>query len=153
MLQRKNTFFWANTFHEGFLGVVIISRGHLLKCFIIICNQDFWNHFMGYVRYPPPHPIVFLNNYCFFQITKAFLEPLGANENELAENLVREEFISGISSQSHQRTKEEQEILSNLTQTMKEFYQTNTSRLFMQAYTQNCSDLIVYVGELITSKD
>jgi hypothetical protein len=73
---------------------------------------------------------------------------MGANENVFAENLIKEEFISGISNESHHRTKGEEEVLSNLTKTMIEFYQTNTSRMFVQAYTQNCSDMIVYVGEL-----
>jgi hypothetical protein len=72
---------------------------------------------------------------------------LGANENDLTENLIEEEFILGISNESCQRTKEETAILSNLTQIMKEFYQTTNSQMFVKASTQNCPDLIVNVGE------
>jgi hypothetical protein len=36
--------------------------------------------------------------------------------------------------------------LSNMTQTMNEFYQTKDSQMFVRASTQNCSDLIVNVG-------
>ncbi len=80
-------------------------------------------------------------------MTKSFLEPLGANENVLVENLLQEQFISGISDVSRQRTTEEEEILSNLTQSMKDFYQSKDSQMFARASTQNCSDLIVNVGE------
>jgi hypothetical protein len=72
---------------------------------------------------------------------------LGANENDLTENLIEEEFIWGISNESCQRTIEENSILANLTQIMKEFYQTTNSQMFVKASTQNCSDLIVNVGE------
>jgi hypothetical protein len=72
---------------------------------------------------------------------------LGANENDLTENLIEQEFIWGISNESRQRTIEENSILSNLTQIMKEFYQTTNSQMFVKASTQNCSDLIVNVGE------
>jgi hypothetical protein len=80
-------------------------------------------------------------------VTKSFLEPLGANENVLVENLLQEQFISGISDVSRQRTTEEVEILSNLTQSMKDLYQSKDSQMFARASTQNCSDLIVNVGE------
>jgi hypothetical protein len=80
-------------------------------------------------------------------VTKSFLEPLGANENVLVENLLQEQFISGISDVSRQRTTEEEEILSNLTQSMKDFYQSKDSQMFARASTQNCSDLIVNVGK------
>ncbi len=80
-------------------------------------------------------------------MTKSFLEPLGANENVLVENLLQEQFISGISDVSRQRTTEEVEILSNLTQSMKDLYQSKDSQMFARASTQNCSDLIVNVGE------
>jgi hypothetical protein len=79
-------------------------------------------------------------------MTKSFIEPFGANQMVLAENLIREEFISGILNETCQRTKDEVEMLSNMTQTMKEFYQTKDSQMFVRASTQNCSDLIVNVG-------
>ena len=82
-------------------------------------------------------------------MTKTFLEPLGTNQNVLVENLIQEEFISGISDESPQRTKEENATLSNLTQIMKEFYQTKNSQMFVKASTQNCSDLIVNVGKVV----
>jgi hypothetical protein len=76
---------------------------------------------------------------------------LGANENDLVMNLIEEEFIHGNFNESRQRTKEEEEIWSNFTKTMNEFQQTNNRRLFTRASTQNCSDLIINVGELVTS--
>jgi hypothetical protein len=69
----------------------------------------------------------------------------------LVVNLIEEEFISGISNESPHRTKDDEGIWANLTQTMNEFQQTNNSRLFSRASTQNCSDLIINVGELVTS--
>jgi hypothetical protein len=84
-------------------------------------------------------------------MTKSFLEPLGANKNALAEKLIREEFISGMLNESHQRMKEEEELFSNLTQTMKEFYQKTNSQMFVRASTQNCSDMIVNVGMHVLS--
>jgi len=55
-------------------------------------------------------------------MTKSFIESFGANQMVLAENLIREEFISGILNETCQRTKDEVEMLSNMTQTMKEFF-------------------------------
>ena len=81
-------------------------------------------------------------------MTKAFLEPLGANDNLLAENLIQEEFVVGIYNEtSRQRTKDEEEMVSNLIQSMKMFYERKNSQKFVLASTQNCSDLIVNVGE------
>jgi hypothetical protein len=79
-------------------------------------------------------------------MTKSFLEPLKTNQNVSVENLVREEFISGILNESQQRTKDEEE-LSNLAKTMPELYHTKDSQMFVRTSTQNCSDLIVDVGE------
>jgi hypothetical protein len=53
-------------------------------------------------------------------MTKSFLEPLKTNQNVSIENLVREEFISGILNESQPRTKDEEEVMSNLAKTMPE---------------------------------
>ncbi len=80
-------------------------------------------------------------------MTKSFLEPLKTNQNVSVENLIPEEFISGILNESQQRTKDEEEVMSNLAKTMPELYHTKDSQMFVRTSTQNCSDLIVDVGE------
>ena len=77
------------------------------------------------------------------------MEPLGLNDNLKVTKLIIEEYIDGISNGTLERTEEENQILTNMTNRMKEFYQWDGRKSFLSMTAQKCSDLILYVGKII----
>ena len=79
------------------------------------------------------------------------MEPLGANGNSQAEKLIDEEFIDGIKpgpNGTRKRTPAQIKKLESIKQKMREYYNWNEKSNFDLMAAQNCSDMIVEVGQL-----
>jgi len=76
------------------------------------------------------------------------LEPLGLNDNLKVTKLIVEEYIDGISNKTFMRTEEENQILTNMTDKMKEFYKWDGKKSFVSMAAQRCSDMLLYVCKL-----
>jgi hypothetical protein len=79
---------------------------------------------------------------------------LEINQNSKAKQVMLEEFIKGKkfdSSKTLQRSIEEEQILDGIKQKLKENYIWNEDTSFARMASQNCSDMIVHVGENIFS--
>lgn len=76
------------------------------------------------------------------------MEPLGLNDNLKVTKLIIEEYINGISNKTLVRSEEENQILTNMTDKMKEFYKWDGKDSFVSMAAQNCSDMILYVCKL-----
>jgi hypothetical protein len=86
----------------------------------------------------------------FSQLSFSFLEPLGINQNSKAKQVMLEEFIKGKkfdSNQTLKRSNEEEDILNEIKEKLKENYDWNENTSFARMAGQNCSDMIVHVGE------
>jgi hypothetical protein len=79
------------------------------------------------------------------------MEPLGINDNPSASKLIMEEFIDGRKGESN-RTKEEQVIMNDTLRKLSENYAWNEKSYFSQMAGQNCSDMLLHIGELIVYK-
>ncbi len=78
------------------------------------------------------------------------MEPLGINDNPTASKLIMEEFITG-KKEEFNATKEEQVIMSNILTKLSEKYAWNETSHFPEIAGQNCSDMLLYIGELISA--
>ena len=88
----------------------------------------------------------------FSQLSYAFLETLEINQNSKAKQVMLEEFIKGKkfdSSNSLKRSIEDEHILDGIKQKLKENYNWTEDTSFARLAGQNCSDMIVHVGENI----
>ena len=81
-------------------------------------------------------------------MSKSFLEPLGANDNLLAEKVIDEEFIIGIKSGPNgtpKRTLDEIQTLETVKQKLRKNYNWTERTNFDLLAAQKCSDMIVEI--------
>jgi len=76
------------------------------------------------------------------------MEPLGINDNPTATKLIMEEFITGRKGEFN-ATKEEQVIMSSILTKLSENYGWNATSRFPEMAGQNCSDMLLHIGEFI----
>jgi hypothetical protein len=84
------------------------------------------------------------------QVRKSFLEPLGANDNIMAEKVIEEEFINGPKpgpNGAPQRTPDEIQMLETIKQRMKKHYNWTEETNVDLLAAQKCSDMIVEICE------
>ena len=74
------------------------------------------------------------------------MEPLGINDNPTASKLIMEEFIDGRKGESN-ATKEEQVIMNNILTKLSENYAWKEKSYFSEMAGQNCSDMLIHIGE------
>jgi hypothetical protein len=80
-------------------------------------------------------------------VRKSFLETLELNENSEASLLITEEFFEGIQNYSKERTTEELNILSKIDQKMNSYNTLDGKPSFINAASQTCQDVLLYVGK------
>jgi hypothetical protein len=73
---------------------------------------------------------------------------LELNENSEASLLITEEFYEGIQNYSKKRTTEELNILSKIDQKMSSYNTSDGKPSFINAASQSCQDMLLYVGKL-----
>jgi hypothetical protein len=86
------------------------------------------------------------------KVSKSFLEPLGANDDLLAEKLINEEYIIGIKpgpNGTPKRTPVEIQLMENINQKLRENYNWTEKTNFGLVAAQKCSDMIVEVCKFI----
>ncbi len=88
-------------------------------------------------------------------MSKSFLEPLGANDDLLAEKLINEEYIIGIKpgpNGTPKRTPVEMQLMENINQKLRENYNWTDRTNFGLVAAQKCSDMIVEVCKFFKKK-
>ena len=89
------------------------------------------------------------------KVSKSFLEPLGANDDLVAEKLINEEYIIGIKSGPNgtpKRTPVEMQLMENINQKLRENYNWTERTNFGLVAAQKCSDMIVEVCKFFKKK-
>jgi hypothetical protein len=78
------------------------------------------------------------------------MEPLGINGNPNAARIILEEFIDGRKPESNrtlQQSQEDENFLKNIMKKISENYAWNEKSSFSLMAGQNCSDMLVNIGE------
>jgi hypothetical protein len=78
------------------------------------------------------------------------MEPLGINGNPNAARIILEEFIDGRKPESNrtlQQSQEDENFLKNIMKKISENYAWNDKSSFSLMAGQNCSDMLVNIGE------
>ncbi len=78
------------------------------------------------------------------------METLGINDNPTATKLIMEEFVAGRKGEFN-ATKEEQVVMSSILTKLSENYGWNATSRFPEIAGQNCSDMLLYIGEMISA--
>ena len=78
------------------------------------------------------------------------MEPLGINGNPNAARIILEEFIDGRKPESNrtlQQSQDDENFLKNIMKKISENYAWNDKSSFSLMAGQNCSDMLVNIGE------
>jgi hypothetical protein len=78
------------------------------------------------------------------------MEPLGINGNPNAARIILEEFIDGRKPESNrtlQQSQDDENFLKNIMKKISENYAWNEKSSFSLMAGQNCSDMLVNIGE------
>jgi hypothetical protein len=78
------------------------------------------------------------------------MEPLGINGNPNAARIILEEFVDGRKPESNrtlQQSQDDENFLKNIMKKISENYAWNDKSSFSLMAGQNCSDMLVNIGE------